>query len=99
MLDEGLEYAIRMATIDDAGTVARHRATMFLNMGVGWVCHRGDAIEAGGSSFDAGSSGLVPEQEIDQVTLAAPKEGRLLYEAFGFMPISEMKLTAAQPPA
>ena len=32
MLDEGLEYAIRTATIDDAGTVARHRATMFLNM-------------------------------------------------------------------
>jgi GNAT superfamily N-acetyltransferase len=33
MLDEGLDYAIRTATVDDAGTVARHRATMFLNMG------------------------------------------------------------------
>jgi len=33
MLDEGLQYAIRLATIDDAATVARHRATMFLNMG------------------------------------------------------------------
>jgi GNAT superfamily N-acetyltransferase len=33
MRDQGLEYGIRTATIDDAGTAARHRATMFLNMG------------------------------------------------------------------
>ena len=89
-------YTLRLATADEADVLARHRASMFRDMGE--IDEQGASIIENASQDHLAALieareyfGFLVEHESDVVGHAS-KEGRPLYEDLGFEDSNEMRI-------